>query len=85
MEEEKKIELTCDECHGTSGRMVYSKEKRLCYECAKNYRPRFTGMHDVRISKAKYGVRMTVADCEKIKSRKSLPDGSIGTHWRWRG
>ena len=80
------MELNCDKCKFPSSRYVYRGEDRLCGDCAAySPLPAWSGAHTVHEGVKRHGVRMTLAEANRIKSTKRLSDGSPWRPERWRG
>jgi hypothetical protein len=73
----------CPSCKEKSTRLIAGPEKLGCDNCVEIHDLSNTGLlHKVRLQK--YGVRMTYADANRIKTNKLRKDGRYRPDPRWR-
>ena len=75
----------CVRCKSIVQAVVYRDDGRVCIACGGADAPRSALLHSVQIHKKDHGIKMTHAECMRIKTNTKQADGSYKPHWRYRG
>jgi len=78
------VELKCDDCGKKVTKLTFTERGWQCRQCRGSRVLKSALANDVAISKRKYGISMTHAEVQQIRTNTRQPDGSFAPSPRYR-